>query len=117
MESRLTDFENKHVLVSTKKINKVLGTALSNNEIEWVNETISNSLSASFVYEECDRQLDLWTRFKASDYRSISGIVQEIEQATIDLNNKFRRAKVVQSTDQMFSLKPENMSYVIADTL
>lgn len=90
--------------------------SLSNNEIDWVNETISNALAYTFVYEEADRQLDLWTRFKAADYRSISGIVSEIEDATKDLNNKFRRSKVMQSTDQMFSLNPETMSYVFADT-
>ena len=90
--------------------------SLSNNEIDWVNETISQSLAASFVYEECDRQIDLWTRFKAADYSSISSIVSEIEEATRDLNNKFRQSKVMQSTDQMFSLKPEEMSYIFADT-
>lgn len=91
-------------------------TGLSNSGIDWVNETISNALAASFVYEECDRQLDLWTRFKASDYRSISSIVEEIKQSTVDLNNKFRRAEVTQSTDQIFSLKPETMSGIIADS-
>lgn len=89
---------------------------LSNNEIDWVNETISQTLAASFVYEESDRMLDLWTRFKAADYRSISAIVSEIEEATKDLNNKFRQSKVMQSTDQVFSLKPEEMSYIFNDT-
>lgn len=89
---------------------------LSNNEIDWVNETISKTLAASFVYEESDRMLDLWTRFKAADYKSISGIVSEIEEATRDLNNKFRQSKVMQSTDQVFSLKPEEMSYIFNDT-
>lgn len=89
---------------------------LSNNEIDWVNETISQTLAASFVYEESDRMLDLWTRFKAADYKSISGIVTEIEEATKDLNNKFRQSKVMQSTDQVFSLKPEEMSYIFNDT-
>lgn len=89
---------------------------LSNNEIDWVNETISKTLAASFVYEESDRMLDLWTRFKAADYKSISGIVSEIEEATRDLNNKFRQSKVMQSTDQVFSLKPEEMSYIFNNT-
>lgn len=89
--------------------------SLSNSEIDWVNETISQTLAASFVYEHCDRMIDLWTRFKNADYSSISGIVSEIEEATKDLNNRFRQARVSKSTEQRFSLKPEELSYMLAD--
>lgn len=89
--------------------------SLSNSEIDWVNETISQTLAASFVYEDCDRMIDLWTRFKNADYSSISGIVSEIEEATKELNNKFRQARVSKSTEQRFSLKPDELSYMLAD--
>lgn len=88
---------------------------LSNTEIQWVNETVSATLAASFVYEESDRMLDLWTRFKSADYRNISSIVEEIKTATRELNNKFRRAEMASSSDQMFSLAPETMTTMISD--
>lgn len=90
--------------------------SLSNNEIDWVNETISHSLASSFVYEVADQQIDMWTRFKAADYRSISNIVTEIEEATKDLHTKFRQSKVMQSSDQIFSLRGEILSTILSDT-
>lgn len=89
---------------------------LSNTEIDWINETVSLSLKSAFVYEECDRMIDLWTRFKAADYRNLSALTAEIEKATADLHTKFRKAKVESSTEQVFNLTPETMYSLIMDT-
>lgn len=89
---------------------------LSNNEIDWINETVSSTIRSSFIYEECDRQLDLWTRFKAADYSSISAISAEIESAVTELHTKFRKSRVEASTDQMFSLKPDELHSILVDT-
>lgn len=55
------DFENKHVLVSTKKINKVLGTALSNNEIESIFNRLGYEYTGSGDYDITipSRRMDL----------------------------------------------------------
>lgn len=89
---------------------------MSNQEIDWINETVSNSLKSSFIYEDVDKALDLFTRFKAADYKSISILTSEIEQFIIDMNNKFRKAKVQQSTDRTFSLNPDSLRSIIQDT-
>lgn len=89
---------------------------LSNNEIDWINETVSKSIKASFVYEECDKHIDLWTRFKAADYRNITEIVAEIEAATAELHTKFRKAKVDSVTDTTFSLSGESFTSSLMDT-
>lgn len=91
-------------------------TSLSNNEIDWINETVSSTIKSAFIYEECDRMIDLWTRFRSADYTSISAISAEIEQATAQLHTKFRKAKVESNTEQMFSLAPDNLHAVLMDT-
>ena len=90
-------------------------TDMSNAEIEWICETVSMGLKYSFIYERADQMLDLWTRFKNADYRSISGISAEIEQATVEMNTLFRKAKVESYAERGFSLNPETMDSVITD--
>lgn len=89
--------------------------SLSNAEIDWINETVSKSLNYSFIYMEADRAIELFTKFKASDYTSISEIVDQIEYFVADLNTKFRKAKVEKSTDRTFSLRDENFRSIISD--
>ena len=55
---------------------------MSNAEIDWINETVSNALKYSFIYERQDAMIDMWQRFKSSDYRNTAAIVSEIEAAT-----------------------------------
>ena len=90
--------------------------SLSNNEIDWINETVSSTIRSSFIYEECDRMIDLWTRFRAADYTSISGITAEIEAATTELHTKFRKSKVEASTERMFSLQADSLHSLMVDT-
>jgi len=59
--------------------------------------------------------IDLWQRFKAADYRSISSICSEIEAATSELNTLFRKARVESISERVFSLSPETMEAVITD--
>lgn len=89
--------------------------SLSNSEIEWLNETISNSLNYSFIYMDADRAIELFTKFKAADYRSVSGIVEEIEEFVAQLNTKFRKAKVAKATDQVFSLRDESFRNIVSE--
>jgi len=89
--------------------------SLSNAEIEWLNETISNALNYSFIWMDADRAIELFTKFKAADYRSVSGIVDEIEAFVANLNTKFRKAKVAKATDQVFSLRDENFRNIVSE--
>lgn len=89
--------------------------SLSNAEIEWLNETISNALNYSFIWMDVDRAIELFTKFKAADYRSVSGIVDEIEAFVANLNTKFRKAKVAKATDQVFSLRDESFRNIVSE--
>ena len=88
---------------------------MSNAEIDWINETVSNALKYSFIYERQDAMIDMWQRFKSSDYRNTAAIVSEIEAATSELNTLFRKAKVQSSTERVFSLSPDSMEACITD--
>lgn len=89
--------------------------SLSNDEIDWINETVSKSLSYSFIYMEADRAIELFNRFKASDYTNISAIVEEIELFVANLNTKFRKAKVERNSERVFSLRDDNFKSIISD--
>ena len=89
---------------------------MNNAEIDWINETVSSALKYSFIYERSDTMIDLWQRFKSSDYRSVSGIVSEIEGATAELNTLFRNAKAETVSERALSLSPETMEAVITDS-
>lgn len=88
---------------------------LSNSDIEWVNESVSNALKFSFIFERKDYFLDMWTRFDASDYASIGMITEEVEKATAELNTLFRKAKVEKNSDRTFCLSPDEMESAITD--
>lgn len=89
--------------------------SLSNAEIEWLNETVSNALNYSFIWMDADRAIELFTKFKAADYKSVSGIVNEIEEFVANLNTKFRKAKVAKATDQVFSLRDESFKNIVSE--
>lgn len=83
---------------------------MSNSEIDWVNETVSNTLALTFLYEEVDIGIDLLTQFKAADAGNISRLGSEIEEWISNLNTMFRKSKVQSVTNETFSLK-ESLLY------
>ena len=89
--------------------------SLSNAEIEWINETVTNALSSSFIYEDADLFIDLFTRFKTADYTSISSLTDQIREAVVNLNNKFRRSKIESAQDAVFSLRDDIFNQAIID--
>ena len=95
-------------------INNFIG--MSNSEIDWINETVSNTLSSSFLYENAQEGIDILTRFLAAEARDISSTFSEAREWIRKMNNEFRRNEVAKSSDILFSLKPENFSDVIRDT-
>lgn len=80
-------------------------TSMSNAEIDWVSETVSNTLALVFLYEEVDRGLDLLTQFKTADSANISKLGKEIEDWVALVNTMFRKSKTQSVVNQTFSLK------------
>lgn len=90
-------------------------TELSNNELEWINSTITEALKYAFIYNDIDKMLDICTRFKAADYRSRGSIVQEFENLVIDIQTKFRRSRVESLSETNFTLKNGLFEEVVRD--
>lgn len=88
---------------------------ITNEELEWLNGTISTSLKYAFIYPQADRAIDLFTRFKACDYKAKEEIVSEIEQFINDMQTSFRRAKSQTVTDMTFTLKDGLFQETIQD--
>ena len=89
---------------------------LSNNEIEWINETISNTLSSNFIYESAPKLIDLLTAFMTADSRQISDLSQQIQAEVASLNSSFRQCRRDSAMDKVFSLKDDIFTNVIKDT-
>ena len=89
---------------------------LTNAEVEWVNNMVSESLKFTHVYNNVDRLMDLCTKIKSSDYGSKSDVVAEFERTINEIQNDFRRAKNESQTEVMFSLRDGYFEDVMYDT-
>lgn len=89
---------------------------LSNEEMLWINETVSNSLDYAFIYNNVDNLLDVITRFKSSDYRTKSEIVKELKHEVGSLQQQFRRNEAEDPSDMTFSLHDSIFENVVRDT-
>lgn len=88
---------------------------MSNQEIDWINETVSNTLSLSFLYEQVPTGLDLLTQFMSADSDTISRLGNEIKEWIATLNTMFRQAEVQSVTNETFSLKPDILRERLAE--
>lgn len=91
-------------------------TGMSNSEIDWINETVSNTLSSSFLYENAQDGIDILTRFLAAEAKDISSTFLEAKEWVKRMNNEFRKNEVTLSSEKMFSLKPEYFEDIVRDT-
>ena len=94
-------------------INNFIG--MSNSEIDWINETVSNTLSAAFLYENANDGINILTRFMAAEAKDISSTFLEAKEWIKMMNTKFRQNEASKSSDRIFSLKPENFGDIIRD--
>lgn len=91
-------FEDKDLIpVATLK-------ELSSDEINWINEVVSESTKYSFMYDYVDQVQDICARFKAEDYSRRGDIVKEFEDVVDTLKKEFRRVKNECITEMEFSL-------------
>jgi replicative DNA helicase len=78
---------------------------LSNDEIIWVNETISACVKNSYMNDYAEKFMDLCVRFQATDYRFRGPIIKEFENLIGEVQNHFRRLKVEDASEAIFSLR------------
>ena len=102
-------------LMDTDIIDTENFVGMSNSEIDWINETVSNTLSSTFLYENAPDGIDILTRFLAAEAKDISSTFLEAKEWIRMMNNKFRQNEVAKSSDLTFSLKPENFYDIIRD--
>ena len=91
-------------------------TQLSINELQWVNDTITEALHYSFAYNDIDRIQEITTRFKSTDYRYRGEIVAEFEQLIDEIKNNFRQARVEDFNDVTFTLQDQKFEDLIEET-
>lgn len=122
IDARLThNLTNKNMILSQiaggfggKRIDNL--PELSNNEVQWVNNTISETLKYSIIYNDIDKGLALLTKFKATDYINRGSIVRDIEEWVNSMQVKFRRAKADTAEDITFSLTGDAFIEAMSDT-
>lgn len=89
---------------------------LSNNEIQWINETISNTLSSEFLYDSAPRLIELLTQFMVADSTRISELSNQIQAEISSLNSAFRQARKDSAMEQIFSLREDVFGNIIRET-
>ena len=89
---------------------------LNQSEINWICNTVSETLKYDYVYSNVDRMIDICTRFKTGEYGSKSSIVKEFEDAINNVQNDFRRSRHEDFNETMFSLKEDMFNDSVTDT-
>lgn len=89
---------------------------LNNDEINWVNKSISEPLKDAIIYNDVDRMLALATKFKSTEYAYRHPIAQDIEKLVNDMQVKFRKARADNQSDMTFSLAGENYVSTMRET-
>ena len=89
---------------------------MSNSEIAYINNTVSEILKYSIIYNDIDEGFSILSRFKATDYIHRGKIVDEFEQWIVKVHNKFRRAKADNYEDMTFSLSGDEYIQAMQET-
>lgn len=89
---------------------------LTNNEVDWVNKTVSETLKYAIIYNDIDKAIALFTEFKATDYINRGSVVKRIEELINVLQTKFRRSRADTAEDITFSLDGDAYIEAMTDT-
>lgn len=89
---------------------------LDNNEVQWINNTVSETLKYSIIYNDIDRGIELLDKFKATKYINRGTIVKDIEEWVNNLQVKFRRSRADIESDLTFSLSGDNFIEAFTET-
>lgn len=88
---------------------------ISNQELTYIDETVSGALRSTFLAADMDKFYDIYTRYKAKDYRYRDEMNNEIEEFVSYLYNKFRRSKAEDPNTISFSLRGEEFENAVSD--
>jgi hypothetical protein len=88
---------------------------LSTDELNWLDENVSESLKYLYIYDYADELYLLLDKFKNGDFHDRGSIVSQIEGKVQDMQTAFRRAKTESSQAQMFSLRDDRYDVSISD--
>ena len=88
---------------------------MSAEELDWLDQNVSESLKYVYLYDDVDELYDLLTKFKGGDFRDRSTIVAQLEEEIQKMMTAFRRVKVESSSQAMFSLRDDRFDPVISD--
>jgi replicative DNA helicase len=89
---------------------------INNDELDWINKTVSETLKYSIIYNDVDKGLALLTKFKSVDYANRGPIVKDIEQWITEMQVKFRRAKANNVSECRFSLVGDDYENSMRET-
>jgi len=81
-----------------------LNHKLSNEEILWIDKTISDSLNYSFMYNNIKNMRNIITKFESEDYSSKSEAVNEYKEFIKQSNNSIRQTRIEDKSEAIFSL-------------
>ena len=88
---------------------------ISNQELTYIDETVSGALRSTFLAADMDKFYDIYTRYKAKDYRYRDEMNNEIEEFISYLYNKFRKSKAEDQNTISFSLRGEEFENAVSD--
>lgn len=79
-------------------------SSISNAELTWVSNMVTESLNYAFVYQDIDILLDACTQFKAASYGNKGDAIRNLQNIIAHFSTQFRRNKVENLTEARFNL-------------
>lgn len=81
------------------------GNLLSTEELNWVDENVSESLKYLYLYDNVDELYDLLDKFKNGDFKSKSSIVSQIQDSIQAMQTTFRRVRTESAQAEVLDRK------------
>lgn len=88
---------------------------LSNDEVDYINETVSEIVKYLFIYKYVNNLMDVCQRLKMNSFSRKSDIVNEFETMIDNVKSDFRRSKNESYTESDFSLATDTISEKLSD--
>ncbi len=89
---------------------------LSDAELIWMNDMISEALKFSIMFNKADDLMNICAKINSSEFGTKTQAVKEFELAINDIQNEFRRSKNEVQAEMMFSLQNGYFEDLIYDT-
>lgn len=90
------------------QLQNIILKEISNNELDYINELISQALKRTYLENSIDRGLDILTRYKSSNYRYSEDIVKEYEEFIKEEHARLRATRIERTADTIFTLRNTN---------